>query len=180
MVISKRDLPLLVTSALSTSPNSLDIILSFFMIYHLENPENALKNWLIKIKVGGKIVITAGTEKNKSKMKKIKSAAAKEFSKNIHRLTEACDFNKVLSIVSKLTNIKIIHNKVYKSKLYIKDSKIIMDSVNSTKDTFKPESKNKEWKMIHEYIKNKVDIEIKKKGNFVDNVDRGVIILERV
>ncbi|MES3006085.1 MAG: class I SAM-dependent methyltransferase [Patescibacteria group bacterium] len=156
---------------------SFDVVLAFFMVYHMPDPQSAIKEWVRVLKKGGKLIITAATIGNKSKIKSLKEKAANTQSKEVHKLTANCTFEKATELVDSILNNQYTH--VYKSELQIPDTKIVLDSIDSVRDTFHPHPTDAEWQEAMGLMQNEINSEIRKNGYFSDKVERGLSVSEK-
>ena len=153
---------------------SFDVVMAFFMIYHLPDPLAAVKEWMRVLKKGGRLVVTAATIKNKSRAKALKAKTAQSLGKQVHPLTANCTFEKATPLIAAFDPHAYIH--VYKSELHIPDAKIVLDSIESVRDTFHPDCTDAEWIKAMDAMEKEINAEIKERGFFLDQVERGVAI----
>jgi len=162
-------------SELSSFPDeSFDVVLGFFMVYHMPEPLNAIREWMRVLKKGGKLVVTAATKGNKIRIKAIKDRAADTFGIKVQKLTDNCTFEKAVELIDSICDDQ--HTNVYKSEMHIPEVQIMMDAVESVRDTFHPDPNDADWERAKALMSDEISGEIKEKGYFLDLVERGLSI----
>lgn len=163
--------------SLAYPDETFDVVLAFFMVYHMPNPLSAIKEWARVLKKGGKLVITAATTKNKSRLKNLKDRTADSLHMEVHKLTASCTFEKAITLVDSV--LKNQYHHVYKSELHIPNVSVVLDSIDSVRDTFNPHPTDKEWNTAMDLMEKEIAKEIKDRGHFLDYVERGLSISEK-
>ncbi|MCH7567889.1 MAG: methyltransferase domain-containing protein [Nanoarchaeota archaeon] len=162
---------------LSFPDKSIDIIIAFFMLYHMPNIQKTLHEWNRVLKIEGKLIISTSSQENRAKHKK--------FRKEVEKIIKSEPFPKFSSKFNlrngkrQLEKVFRVDNTfIYEREIIIKDSKIYMETLNSIKNFFNPSSE-KEWTHAMEVIKQKVEDEIKQTGYFTDNMKRGFFLCSK-
>ena len=157
--------------------NSFDVILAFFMIYHMPNIDLALKEWNRVLKPNGKLLVAIGSEKNLSNRKKLTVPMKEKAGVTKKRFIDSISFESGPKMLKKYFSIK--KKKLLEYDLRIPDGSFIIDAIESTKEFYEPKVKESIWKSCMNDIKKKVQTEIKSKGYFHDVAKRGFYICEK-
>lgn len=154
--------------------SSFDIILAYFMIYHMPDIDAALEEWKRILKPNGKLLVAIGSMKNLSNRKKLTLPMQEEFKITKKRFIDSISFESAPKILKKHFSIKA--KKLVKYNLRIPDDTFIVDAIESTKEFYEPKVKDGIWKSCMNDIKKKVRSEINSKGYFHDIAMRGYYI----
>jgi len=108
--------------------NSTDIIIAFFMLYHMTNIQKTLHEWNRVLKNQGKIIISTSSQENRLKHKK--------FRKEVEKITKSKPFPKFSSKFD-LRNgkrqlekvFRVDSTLIYEREIKIKDSEIYMGTL---------------------------------------------------
>lgn len=157
---------------------SFDIILAFFMLYHMSDVEKTLYEWKRVLKDNGKVLIATGSLFNKPKHKKFKKMV-----ENLIGKTTSPQFNSSFNLENaeeQLEGIfKITDKFLYEGKIKLKNSEPYLNAFNSIRDMYEPIPSDDKWRTAESTIKTELEREIARRGFFTDDVKRGFFICEK-
>lgn len=156
---------------------SFDVVLSFFMIYHMPDIERALREWRRVLKTNGRLLIAIGSENNLKNRRRLTMQIKEKAGCSKKRFIDSISFESAPSFLNKYFNIK--KTKLIKYNLRIPEESLIIKAIESTKQFFEPKPKEEVWKSCMDNIKKQIQKQIKSKGYFHDVAERGFYICER-
>lgn len=158
---------------------SFDVVLAFFMLYHMPNVEKTLLEWRRILKDDGKILIATASSGNKPKHKSFKKIIEKFIGE-----TSPPQFSHFFSLENGEEQLKNVFNVtdkfVYKGEIKLSESSPYLKALDSVKDMFDPTPSVEKWKEARSIVEQKVEREIEKEGYFTDDVERGFFICEKI
>ena len=157
---------------------SFDVILAFFMIYHMPDIDLALKEWRRVLKPNGKLLVAIGSEKNLVNRKRLTEPMKEKTGVTKKRFIDSVSFESAPKMLKKYFLIK--KKKLLEYNLRIPDGSLIIDAIESTKEFYEPKPKERIWKSCMSDIRDKVQNEINSKGYFHDVARRGFYICENL
>lgn len=157
---------------------SFDVIIAFFMLYHMPDIQKTLREWKRILKDDGKVLITTSSILNKPKHKTFKKLAEALIGKTAPQFNSS--FN-VENAEKQLNGIfKIIDTFVYEGRIKLNKSNQYMKAFNSIRDMYDPIPSNLEWEKAKKAVRTKVEKEIDQNGFFTDIVRRGLFICRKI
>lgn len=158
---------------------SFDIVLAFFMLYHMPDIQKTLQEWKRILKDNGKVLISTGSPLNKPKHKKFKKMVETLIGK-----TASPQFSSSFNLENaeeQLTGVfKIVDKFVYEGQIKIEKAQPYLNAFNSIRDMYEPIPSDADWERAESSVKMEIDKEIDQNGFFTDNVRRGFFICEKV
>jgi len=159
--------------------NSFDVVLAFFMLYHMPDINKTLSEWKRILKPNGKFLIATASFENKPKHK--------NFKRKIENIIEGSN-SPQLSYFFNLENaegylkkyFRVVDRFVYQGKIKIKEPYPYLMALDSIKDMFSPTPSSLQWDKARNIIKEAIQKEIKENGYFTDAVKRGFFICENI
>ena len=157
---------------------SFEVILSFYMLYHMTDIEKTLHELERVLKNNGQVLIATNSSKNRERLHDFKktigkltgSKAAPNFSSRFNLENGEKQLEKVFDISG---------SYVYKGKVNISESKSYLDALESYRSVFEPVPSDVGWKNALDKIKYSIEKEIGLKGRFVDNAKTGFFICRK-
>lgn len=152
--------------------NSCDVILAFFMLYHLPDPVAALREWHRILKPGGKILISTSSSANRPKHKAFKKQVEEMLGKKAPAQFSS-SFNLENGEAMIAGQFTLLETRVYHSQIQLTEPGPYLMSLGSVRDLFVPQPTVEEWQMVENHIQAAIKKEIAISGVFVDSVKRG-------
>ena len=159
--------------------NSLDVILAFFMLYHMDDIPKTLHEWSRVMGFRGKLVVSTSSQFNRPQGKGLKlKMAAMMGAKTQAKFSEPFNLENGQS---RLGQVFSVTKKVEcESEIRITDPEVYLRSLDSTRDMYDPLPSDKTWQLARAYAQKTIQDEINDKGYFADPVKRGYFICEQV
>lgn len=158
---------------------SFDVILAFFMLYHMPDIQKTLREWKRILKDSGKILISTGSTLNKPKHKKFKKMAAALIGKTV-----SPQFNSSFNLENaekQLNNtFKIVERFVYEGQIKIEKAQPYLNAFNSIRDMYEPTPSDTDWEIAENAVRMEIEKEIAQNGFFTDSVRNGFFICEKI
>lgn len=177
--LSKIDFVIGSADDLPFPDKSFDIIIAFFMLYHMPDVKRTLLEWNRILKNDGKVLIATASSKNKPKHKSFKKMIEK-----IVGETSPPQFSHFFSLENGEEQLRgvfnVIDKFIYKGEIKISDPRPYLKALDSVKDMFDPTPSFEKWEKARSIIKEEVQGEIEKEGYFTDVVKRGFFICKKV
>lgn len=156
---------------------SFDLILAFFMLYHVPDIHRTLEEWRRTLKKNGKILIATASSDNKPKHKQFKKIIERVAGESIPpQLSEIFNLENAANYLNK--HFTIIDRFVYRGKIKIENPSLYLYALDSIKDLFDPVPSSVEWHKARGIIKEKIQNEIDENGCYTDIVKRGFFICQ--
>ncbi|MGC9598968.1 MAG: class I SAM-dependent methyltransferase [Minisyncoccia bacterium] len=156
---------------------SFDVILAFFMLYHMPDIQKTLKEWKRALKDNGKVLIATGSQLNKPKNKAFKKTV-----ENLIGKTASPQFSSSFNLENAEEQLKdtfkIIDRFVYEGQIQLEKPEPYLHAFNSVRDMYEPVPSDADWKKIESMVRAEIEKEIAQNGFFVDNVRRGFLVCE--
>lgn len=176
----KLGIKFLETSAdrLPFSNESFDVILSFFMIYHMPSIPKALKEWARVLKKEGRLVIVTNGANNRKRLHYFKQKLG-ELTNSIAPFNFSESFNLENGEMQLRGTFNMVDRVVFESKFILNEAQPYLDSLKSFKSAFKTVPNEKLWQDDLTKIKHEIEEEIKVKGKFIDNAESGFFVCKK-
>lgn len=156
---------------------SFDVILAFFMIYHMPDINIALQEWKRVLKPNGKLLVTIGSKVNLVNRRKLTTSLEEKTKSHKKRFIDAISYETAPKFLKKY--FKIESKRLLKYNLRIPDETRILKAIESTKEFFEPKPSKQLWQQCMNEIKEKIKQKIKAKGYFTDTAHRGFYICSK-
>lgn len=158
---------------------SFDIILAFFMLYHMPDIQKTLREWKRILKDDGKVLISTGSPLNKPKHKQFKKmvetligkTSSPQFSASFNLENAEEQLNGIFKITDKF---------VYEGQIKIDKVQPYLSAFNSIRDMYEPVPSDVDWEKAEDAVRTEVEKEITQNGFFTDSVRRGFFICEKI
>ncbi len=158
---------------------SFNIILAFFMLYHMSDIQKTLREWKRVLKDDGQILIATGSKFNKPKHKIFKKMTESLIGKTI--APQLLSSFNLENTEEQLQNIFTIKDTfIYKGQIKIEKPELYMNAFNSTRDMYEPTPSDRDWEKAENAIRIEIEKEISQNGFFTDNVMRGFLICTKI
>jgi len=163
---------------LSYPDKSFDIVLAFFMLYHMPDIQKTLREWKRVLKDDGKLLVATSSQYNKPKQKIFKKMA-----ETLTRKTAPSQFSSSFNMenareqLARVFRIKDVYT--YKGNIEIQNAEPYLQSFLSTKDLYQPPLLEDEWNLVENNVRLYIEEEIKQTGIFTDYVERDFYICEK-
>lgn len=159
--------------------NSFDVILAFFMLYHLKDIPGTLTEWSRLLGPHGKLVVSTSSVHNRPKGKSLKLDMARTSGSKLPQAKFNEPFNlengrEQLERVFKVTDLV-----TFEGEIRITNPEIYLRSIDSIRDMYEPVLGDEAWLAARDYAKQVIQAEIDEKGYFADTVKRGYFICEQ-
>lgn len=158
---------------------SFDVVLAFFMLYHMPDIQKTLHEWKRVLKDDGKVLISTGSPLNKPKHKKFKKMVEALIGK-----TASPQFSSSFNLENAEEQLegtfKIVNNFVYEGQIKIETAQPYLNAFNSIRDMYEPNPSDDDWERAENSVKAEVEKEIVQNGFFTDSVRRGFFICEKI
>jgi ubiquinone/menaquinone biosynthesis C-methylase UbiE len=158
---------------------SFDIVLAFFMLYHMPDIQKTLIEWNRVLKNDGKVLIATSSIHSKPKNKAFKKMAESLIGKKASQHFSS-SFNLENGERQLKGILKVAETFIYEGEIRITDAEPQLDSFNSLKDMYHPLPTDSEWENVQRAIREEVEREIAKNGYFADDVKRGLFICKKL
>ena len=158
--------------------NSVDIILAFFMLYHMPVIPKALSELRRVLVPHGKVIVSTTSSNNRPKGKalKLKMADIARVSLPYSKLSDPFNLENGQKQLEEV--FKVVGKFVYEGEIRVTDPEIYLKSMESTKDLLDPMPSEVSWQKARHFVKDKMQEEINKFGYFSDSVKRGYFICQ--
>ena len=157
---------------------SFDVVLAFFMLYHMPDIQKTLREWQRVLKNNGRVLISTGSPLNKPKHKKFKKMVEVLIGK-----TASPQFSSSFNLENaeeQLTGVfKIVDKFVYEGQIKIEKAQPYLNDFNSIRDMYEPVPSDADWERAESAVRMEVEKEIAQNGFFTDSVRRGLFICEK-
>ncbi len=164
--------------SLPFEPESFDIALALFMVYHMPDFKKAFKEWNLILKKDGTLVIATFGVDDKLKQERLKKEVARLIgSKAPKQFSARFNFENAQKMLPRFFKIDSTH--FIERELRLTNPQPYIDVLNSVRDFFDPRPDDKKWKRALAYAKKYVNKEIEKKGYFSDTVRIGFFICKK-
>lgn len=158
---------------------SFNVIIAFFMLYHMPDIQQTLREWKRVLKDNGKVLISTGSPLNKPKHKKFKKmvevligkTASPQFISSFNLENAEEQLNGVFKITDKF---------VYKGQIKIEKAQPYLKAFNSIRDMYEPIPSDVDWERAESAVRKEVEEEITQNSFFTDSVRRGFFICEKI
>lgn len=158
---------------------SFDIVLAFFMLYHMPDIQKTLREWKRVLKDNGKVLISTGSQLNKPKHKQFKKMVEVLIGK-----TASPQFSSSFNLENaeeQLTGVfKIVDKFVYEGQIKIEKAQPYLNAFNSIRDMYEPIPSDADWERAESAVRMEVEKEIDQNGFFTDSVRRGFFICGKI
>ena len=177
----KLAIELFVSSAdeLPFTDTSFDILLSYFMLYHMPNIPQALSEWKRVLKKNGKLLVATQGADDRPKNKQMMSELA-DFLHAEKPEVFSAPFNMDNGWKQISPYFRIAHCYIYDGELRLTDTEPYIHSVESIRHLFNPLPDNSAWEEGMNILRKKVQSEIVRTGYFFDFMKRGYFICEKI
>lgn len=155
--------------------DSFDVILAFFMLYHMPDIQKTLMEWKRVLRTDGRIVVATSSTMNRPKHKKYKKRVEEILGKKSPAQFSS-SFNMENGKEQLEAIFEIVEERVFESEIQLYKSEPYLATLDSIRDMFQPVPSAIEWKQVRECIKEEVEKEIEEAGYFTDYVKRGYFI----
>lgn len=163
---------------LALPDESVDVIVGFFMLYHMPDVQRTLKEWSRVLRPGGRILVSTGSYYNRPKAKVLRETMARIAGTTTHkRFSDAFDLENGRQQLEKV--FKIVDEYIYDGELRSKDAESQLKSIDSTRDMAQPAPTDKAWSEARAYAGKLIQSEIEQNGYFCDRVCRGYFIAKK-
>jgi ubiquinone/menaquinone biosynthesis C-methylase UbiE len=157
---------------------SFDVILAFFMLYHMPNISKTLYEWRRILKDDGKVLISTASAENRRKNKIFKKVAEDSIG-YAARSAISSSFN-LENAEDQLRGIFTIADRfIYEGTIKIEHADPYLRAYDSVRDMYDPIPSDLDWERARNLIKKEVEKEIAQNGYFTDNVKRGFFICQK-
>lgn len=158
---------------------SFDVVLAFFMLYHMPDIQKTLREWKRVLKDNGKVLISTGSSLNKPKHKQFKKMVEVLIGK-----TTSPQFSSSFNLENaeeQLTGVfKIVDKFVYEGQIKIEKAQPYLNAFNSIRDMYEPIPSDADWERAESAVRTEVEKEIDQNCFFTDSVRRGFFICEKI
>ncbi len=161
------------------SDNSFDVLLSYFMLYHMPDISQALSEWKRVLKKKGRLLVATQGADDRSKNKKMMSELA-DFLHAEKPGVFSAPFNMDNGLEQLSTYFKVAHCFIYDGELRLIDTEPYIRSVESIRHLFNPPPNDSAWEEGMNLLRKKVQSEITLNGYFFDFMKRGYFVCEKV
>lgn len=160
------------------SEASFDVIIGFFMLYHLPDIGKALQEWRRVLRPGGKLLVSTASRYNRPKGKHLKERVAE-----IAHVKSFDKFSTTFDLENGRTQLeeqfKVLDAFIYDGEMRIADPELYLASLSSDRDMYTPPPGDQAWHQAQAYARRLIEGEIAEHGFFVDPVKRGFFICEK-
>lgn len=167
---------------LPIADGSLDVITSFFMLYHVDDPVQALHEFNRVLKPDGRLAITTSGHDNKQRHREFEQVLGEYLG-----LEPPAMFNRTFDAGVALATIprifKIVDHKVQRTDARIAASNIpaYYESLLSMRTAFNPMPDEQTFALaIQQFIVPVIQDEIIRNGYFSDTIDRHLFVCEKM
>lgn len=160
------------------SDNSFDVVLSFFMLYHMPDIQAALREWSRVLKPGGRLLVATGSQLNKPKQKAFKMLAESLIGKAAPPQFSS-SFNLENAERQLAGTFRIVDRYVYRGTIEIQTADPYLRAFRSTRDMYDPTPTDDEWETVERAVRAEIEKEIARNGTFVDRAERGFFVCEK-
>jgi ubiquinone/menaquinone biosynthesis C-methylase UbiE len=158
---------------------SFDLILAYFMLYHMPDIRKTLQEWSRVLKQGGRVLIATSSQSNKPKHKAFKKMAESLIGK-----TAPPQFSSTFNLENaeqQLNGIfKITDKFIYNGEIRIKTADLYLAAFRSTRDMYEPLPSDEEWNNVERVVRDSIKKEIDENGFFADQVHRGFFVCHKI
>lgn len=158
--------------------SSFDILLSFYMLYHMPGIQKTLVEWKRVLKPNGRILVATNSSENREKFHRFKKLIGK-----LTRSQSPPNFSSRFSLENgqkKLEkSFKIIDSFTYEGRVILHEPQPYLNAMESYRQVFNPVPSTKAWEKAITAIKGMIEKEIKIKGYFVDKAKTGFFICSK-
>lgn len=156
---------------------SFDIILAFFMLYHMSDIQQVLREWKRVLKNNGKVLIATASTLNKPKHKVFKKVVEAMSKTKAPQLVSS--FNLENAEIQLGGIFEIADNYIYEGQIKINTPEPYLKAFTSARDMYEPVPLDADWNKAEKIVRTEIEKEIRQNGFFTDNVVRGFFICEK-
>lgn len=165
---SGEDLPL--------GNDSINSAISLFTLYHVDNPENAIKEMKRVVKPDGTIIIATSSKNNKKRHRQFEEYIAQQTNTiNPSRFVEPFNSENAPKLIDKYLSVQ---NQIHhKTDMVINTCTRVASyllSLNTMRTAFDPIPTEEEWNEVQKNIERRIEEEIQTSNTheFIDSIDR--------
>lgn len=158
---------------------SFDVILAFFMLYHMPDIPKTLREWSRVLQDGGKVLVATASALNKPKNKKFKQLVERVIGKTAAPYLSA-SFTLENGVRQLAGIFRVVDTFIYEGKLKLTTAAPYLNAMNSVRDMYDPTPSDAQWDKAVRAVKAEIDQEIAERGYFTDDVRRGFFICQKV
>lgn len=157
-------------------PNdSLDIILAFFMLYHVPNIQDTLMEWKRVLRPSGRVLVTTASRFNRPTGRKLKEEMARVAGVKPHpKFSNSFDLENARKQLEEV--FQVVTSYVYEGEMRIEDPAMYLRSMDSTRDMYDPIPNDIKWERAKNHVAKLITDTINDNGYFADKVKRGFFI----
>lgn len=155
---------------------SFDILLSFFMLYHMPDIDKALIEWTRVLKSGSKMLIATGSKENRIRHTLFRKRLAEIL--GMHKSDKFSDTFNLENGQDQLSkHFKKIETFVFETQIIVKEPELYLRSLSSTRKIHFGDVNESRWKSALRQIEIEIENEIRNIGYFSDLVKRGFFLV---
>jgi len=158
---------------------SFNVILAFFMLYHMPDIQKTLREWKRVLRDDGKLLISTASAVNKPKHKKFKKMVEALIGKTASPHFSS-SFNLENAEEQLAGTLKIVDKFIYEGQIKIEKTQPYLYAFNSIRDMYEPIPSNIDWGKAENMVRVEIEKEIAQNGFFTDSVRRGFFICEKL
>jgi len=158
--------------------NSFDAILAFFMLYHMSDIQQTLREWHRVLKPGGRLLVATSSQTNRPKHKAMKLLIESMLGKKAPRQFST-SFNLENGPDQLKRHFTIVDTFIYTGEIRPPGPEMYINALHSIRDMYQPAPVAQEWERAMAAARESFLNEIKEKGYFSDFVKRGFYICEK-
>jgi len=157
---------------------AFDVILSFFMLYHMPDIQKTLREWRRVLKDDGRLLIATGSKMNKPKQKAFKMMAEDLIGKKAPPQFSS-SFNLENAKDQLRGTFRIVDEFVYRGEIRLETADPYLRAFRSIRDMYEPLPSDAEWETVELAVRAEIEREIAENGFFIDHAERGFFLCEK-
>lgn len=156
---------------------SFDVVLAFFMLYHMPDIQKTLSEWKRVLKDGGRLLVATGSRFNKPKQKAFKKLAESLIGKTAPPQFSS-SFNMENAEEQLAGTFAITDRYLYTGAIELQTADPYLRAFRSTRNLYEPSPSDEEWTAVEAAVYAEIENEIARNGTFTDRVERGFFVCE--
>lgn len=158
---------------------SFDVLLSFFMLYHMPDIQKTLREWHRVLKRDGKLAVATNSVETRPRHTEFKALAGRLLGRAAPSpFSQSFNLENGEEQLSPMFRVDDCF--CYDGELRLTDAEPYIKTLQSIRDAFEPYPHDDEWASAVSAIRKKIEEEIAKNGCFADRVKRGFFLCSKV
>ncbi len=157
---------------------SFDVVLGFFVMYHLEDIQAGMKEIQRVLKDDGRVVFSTSSTGHLPKHKNFKAAIAKNLGVEAAKQFSG-SFNLENAEAQISSHFEIEKTFMYSGDVVLTEAEPYIRFLDTVRDMFHPVPTDRQWEMEMAKIQTQIELEISKNGCYTDAVRRGYFICKK-